>query len=143
MSKEKTTEYPKEGPSQSGTGLKGYSVMARHNYHDPLKIAGQIFDNRWRTVNFVESNVGVPSGPLMYQAQYQACQVVGYSAAQALRWWLHAIADSGLLMGGLCLETKIINHEIKYSYECVAVSESDVVGEDHASHMHPTREESS
>jgi len=122
------THYPKKGPSQSGTGLDGYSVMARYNYHAPTEIAGQMFDNRWRTVNFAETRVGVPTGPSWNRAQYHACHVIGYSAAQALRWWLHAIADSAPEMIGLCLETKIISHEIKYSYECVAVSESEVVG---------------
>jgi len=120
--------YRKERGSGSGSET-GYTVEAMHNYVNPISVAGQIFDNRWRQVEFKESAIGVPSCPRHHR--YVAENgMLGYSAAQALRWWLHAQAESEHGMA-ICLETRIVSHRISYSYKVESVSAHDHVhGED-------------
>ncbi len=134
--KDDEKEYPKSSGNSSST-MPAYSVEGRYNYSAPQEIAGQIFDNRWRRVIFNEGDAGVPIGSEFHINELRQYSVMGYSAAQALRWWLHAVADAGCSMStGLCLETKIVKHIIKTSSECEAVSEHDIIsGEDRTSMM--------
>lgn len=129
-------EYPKSSGNSSST-MPAYSVEARYNYSAPKEIAGQIFDNRWRRVIFNEGDAGVPIGSEYHINELRQYSVMGYSAAQALRWWLHAVADAGVSMSGICLETKIVKHIIKTSSECEAVSEHDIVSGDDRTNMMP------
>lgn len=98
-------------PSGSGS-IDVYTVEARYAYHDPKVLCGQLFDNRWREVQFQQSPIGVPSKtwPLDYPGYYS------FDAAQALRWWF--IAQAGASgEGNWCLETRLVRHRAKYSYE--------------------------
>ena len=106
--------YEREKGSGSGTEI-GYTVEARNNFHAPMQIGGQIFDNRWRQVKFEQSAIGVPICP-RYQRHIAEHGMLGYAAAQALRWWLHANAEAGQGMA-LCLETRIISHKIIYTHK--------------------------
>ena len=120
--------YKREKGSGSGTEI-GYTVEARYNYHSPTQIGGQIFDNRWRQVKFEQSSVGVPTCP-RYQRHVAEQGMLGYAAAQALRWWLHAnaVAEQGM---ALCLETRIISHKITYNHKIEAQAAYEHVhGED-------------
>ena len=114
-----TEDYPKKGNSGTTSGVL-YSVEARYNYHEPCEIAGQLFDNRWKRVRFDKSIIGIPSRKPMNVTT----DLVVYSAAEAQRWWLHAIADYEYRV---CLETKIVAHNITSSYEITAVSEHGII----------------
>lgn len=93
-----------------------YTVEARYNFTSPAKIGKQIFDDRWRRVDFEPSQIGVPAAPLLSHRTLEH-GMLGYQAAQALRWWLHAAAEAESVMGGLCLESRLMKHTIKTTYE--------------------------
>ena len=112
--------YDKQRGSGSGHET-AYTVEARCNGKKARVIAGQIFDNRWQKVEFEKSPIGVPAAS-PFQEHTLRHRLLGYSAAQALRWWIHAQADSEL--GGIAwgLETRLVKHKISYSYSIEAVS---------------------
>lgn len=96
---------------------KAYSVEARIAFHEPGMIGKQIFDNRWRTVKFDKSaEIGVPNAPVFSRAKDHG--LFGHSAAQALRWWLHAEADAN--HQGYCLQTRIVEHRISTNHKVEA-----------------------
>jgi hypothetical protein len=125
-------EYERGKITASGED-SAYTVEARYAYTSPVEIAGQLFDNRWRQVVLYEGAIGVPCE--MLAKHRERFGMLGYAQAQALRWWLHAEADS--FMNGLCLETRLIKHEIKYSSEAVAVSQHCVIGGEDRSNCVP------
>ena len=120
-------DYKTKRGNGSGTTY-GYTVEARYNYPNPIKVGEYILDNRWREIDFHESQNGVPKYG-KYDTQLQRHGLLGYEAAQALRWWLHAHAEAehGMI---LCLESRIVTIKITYSHELEAVSFSDFEGEE-------------
>ena len=130
------TEYPKSAGSHSSK-MTGWTVEARYNYSEPTEIGGQLFDNRWRRVRFNESVIGVPIAAEYNARIYAEHNVLGYPAAQALRWWFHAVATAEKTGGGLCIETKLVKHVIETSSKCEAVSEHDIIGGDDRSNIMP------
>lgn len=72
-----------------GGTMEGCTVEARVLGREPASIAGQLFDDRWRPVRFALGEVGVPSVP-SFCKKLGEHNLLGKSAAQALRWWLHA-----------------------------------------------------
>lgn len=126
-------DYKRAVGSRSGTETC-YTVEARYDFHSPLQIGKYIFDSRWRRVEFDRAAIGVPvCAP--YQRQTLEHGMLGYAAAQALRWWLHAQAD--VLSGCWCLQTRLIQHKITYSHEIEAVSSHEHVGGEDRSHIKP------
>ncbi|SRR6266404_238374 len=123
------TEFPKSGSSGSGSET-GYSVEARYNYPQPKIIAGVIYHKDWRHVHPQQGVLGVP---VAHPQQRHIIEhgLMSYPAAQAIRWWLHAIAASEEFLGGLCLETRLIEHRISYSYKETLTSSIDVVCGNH------------
>lgn len=135
---ETKTEAPKEFPRKASSGsggVTGYSVEARLNYHEPRTISGQIFDNRWSTVHFQQTvpPFGVPSGRRYNSCWYDQTGLFSYQAAQALRWWF--LANAEVEFSCLCLETRLIEHEIKYSYSSTGVKAGAVIGGDDRSNI--------
>lgn len=120
-------EFPKSGSSGSGT-TTGYTVEARHNYHDPVTIGSQTFDLRWREVRYQRGVPGVPtrSGSPHDEGTYRT---YSFPAAQALRWWLHAESEAGTGFG-VCLETRLIEHKIEYKYSVTAIAAHEHAGGD-------------
>lgn len=120
-------QFPKVGSSASGT-QKAYSIEARYAYLTPKKFGELLLDTRWRRVNYtdVPDGCGVPKGTRFLFAAEQ-CGLLGYAAAQALRWWFHANADH-YLGASACLETRIVVHEVKYSYSESAIDAGSVIG---------------
>jgi hypothetical protein len=51
-----------------------------------------------------------------------------------LRWWVHAQAE---IEHEFCIETRLVKHEIKHSYEITAVSQHALVGGDDRSSLMP------
>ena len=130
------TGYPSPKGSEGGTKT-GYTVEARQGGKEPKQIAGQIFDNRWRKVIFEKGEIGVPPANPLFAKHLLHYDLLGYSAAQALRWWLHAVADGATYgMAGIMLETKLVKHKIEYESKCNAISEHKIIsGEDRSNLM--------
>ena len=115
-------DYKRVRSSATGTEV-AYSVEARHSeIQEPIQLNDQIFDGLWREVKFKASPIGVPSD--RYYARSLEHGLLGYEAAQALRWWLHAESRNAI-GGGYCLETRIIAHKITYSHKVEAVGVAD------------------
>lgn len=126
-------DYKPNKGSGSGTET-AYTVEARYNYPDPSMIGVQIFDNKWRTVNFDKSQIGIPqcSDYAKYTKEHG---MYGYQAAQALRWWF--VAAASMIHKDICLETRIVKHVIEHSYSITAVSAHDLIGNEDRSGMIP------
>ncbi len=109
------SEFPKRGQSCQGTDM-GYTVEARMNCPTPNIIAGRVFDNRWRTVYFDKSPVGFPGVPIGGRLTEFAIPfgLMSYNAAQALRYWFIAFAETQD-HAGICLETRLVTHAIKFN----------------------------
>lgn len=123
-------DYPYDGNSCSGTD-EGWTVEARYVYPSPLVFGEQIFDSRWKSVDFYKSPIGVPSGNENYMNRFAALMgLLPYKSAQALRWWFLAELGRDGISGGLCLETRLVRHEVKYSVSSKAVSAHDNLGGD-------------
>lgn len=122
-------------PGQSASGKNhGYSVEARLNTYKPDEVLGNILDNRWRRLNFPESHIGVP---LHRKGELGLGELglVSYAAAQALRWWFHAEAENS--RKGICLETRIILHEVTFSYAETPKSVHEAIGGNDRSNIMP------
>ncbi len=129
-------DYPKSRGS-SNTSCEGYTVEARFVGDKPVELSGQLFDNRWRQVDFVESKIGVPAAPQYLLHDFRLKGLLGYSSAQALRWWMHAAADNNSPFGGLCLETKLVKHQLLTTSKCEAISEHCLIGGEDRSNCIP------
>ena len=133
MSEEKQEE---RSSSRNGT-IYAYRVEARYNFDTPQIIAGQLLDNRWRLISFAEApaGLGVPRGRSLEAAELHGTDCYGYTAAQALRWWFHAEADKDF--NGMCLESRLVKYEIKYSTTWKPVSRHGEIGGDDRSNCMP------
>lgn len=131
---EETPEYPKSGQSHSGT-VFAYSVDARNNYPEPKQFGDVILHKEWKRMYFPEGKCGVPIGNKFDCAQI-ALGLLSYQAAQALRWWLHAEAEVEML-GGMCLETRIVKHEVTFSMSEKKISHHEVIGGEDRSNCIP------
>jgi hypothetical protein len=117
--------FPKKGTSGSG-GLIAYSVEARYAFPSPKVIAGMTLDARWQKVQFTEAAMGVPIGRSYNDPWLRNTGLLGYQAAQALRWWFLAHAEAELSC--LCVETRLIEHKIEYSYSETAQKAAAHIG---------------
>ncbi|MDN7413448.1 hypothetical protein QZM42_33525 [Burkholderia vietnamiensis] len=127
------TEFPKKGTSGHGTTI-GYTVEARHTARDHVVIAGVVYTDKWKRLNPDRASIGVPAHG-MFEPWLAQCGLMNYPAAQAIRWWFHAIAEADF--HNLCLETRIVKHQVKYSYEETSVSEHAFIGSDDRSNSMP------
>lgn len=126
------SEFPKKGEHGQGTET-AYTVEARSMFNEPQVFGGQIFDQRWKRIQFAKSPAfGVPVGNAMMADKLG---LYSYEAAQALRWWFHADARQNFT--GICLESRIVAHKVAYSYSVEAVSAHVVVGGEDRSNMMP------
>jgi hypothetical protein len=103
------------------------SVEARYVYPTPITIGNQVFDNRWRTVDFQQSPIGVP-GSVWLNRYTATLGFLPYESAQALRWWVLAELRKGFQ--GICLETRLVRHEVQYNLKSKAISAHDNLGGD-------------
>jgi hypothetical protein len=104
-------EWPRK-PTSSSSTLTLYSVEARFAYPTPTTVAGQTFDNRWARVQFQSAATGVPLRD--WDLAARATGLLGYPAAQALRWWF--IAQAAAECKELCLETRLVKHRVSLSW---------------------------
>lgn len=125
----------------SGSGTQsGYSVEARSR-KGAAKIGGMLLSEQWQKIDFPKGkpgDKGVPApGGYDSSGQLERHGLYSYASAQALRWWLHAVADDcdadrsgwGLLKRATCygIETRLVKHEVKYQYTITATSAHEVV----------------
>lgn len=129
-------DFPRKRTSGNG-GVIAYSVEARYAYPDAKVFAGNLLDARWRTVQFEKAMppVGVPVGRSYNSPWLQQTGLFEYQAAQALRWWFLAIAEAEFSCG--CIETRLIEHKIEYSYASTANKPVALVGGDDRSNIMP------
>ena len=111
------TSIPDAKACPSGSGTERlFSVEARYNYHEPKVIAGQMFDNRWKRIPYSDAPHGIPKPRYISQGR-SASNLLTRQEAEAIRWWFICIAEASENVGGsLCLETRIVEHEVEYSY---------------------------
>ncbi len=122
-------QFPRDGSSGRGT-YRAYSVEVRHNYPEPKTIHGKTYDREWRTVPIYDAPPGVGIPKPKYRHEHQdRLGLLGWSEANALRWIMHCASDE-FGMGSLCLETRIVAHEIKYEYSEKVVAAYDPMGGD-------------
>lgn len=118
-----TGEFPREDSSSNGT-LIAYTVEARACCNSPKQFGDQIFDEKWRrVVQFKNGEHSVPDRNAKWHPEItNHGEYMTYATAQAMRWWFHAVVD------GLCLETRLVKHTIKYSITRTAEEAMDVAG---------------
>ena len=121
-------------PTGNGT-FDAYSVEARYDYPEPIKVGEQTFTKEWKRVHFNEAAVGVPIGPRSNIHVLSLVGLTGYPAAQALRWWFHASIERGF--GGLCMDTRIVKHKVSYSYQAERETEHHLIGGEDRSSILP------
>jgi len=110
--------FPAKGPSSGSGSNTLYSVQARMAYFKPQQVCGHLLDLRWTTLHFPNAPIGVPQHR---RFQYGAIMtgLMSYQAAQALRWWFLAEIDKE--SGGLCIETRLVEHRVRYEYSSEAI----------------------
>lgn len=133
--------YPTDRGTGSGTQT-GYSVEAR-SPKGPAQVGEMLLSEQWQKIAFPRGERGVPA-PGGFDASGQLCThgLYSYASAQALRWWLHAAAESDSedvtdgfsrlrsrlrWAAGCGIETRLVKHEVKYQYSITAVSAEAVV----------------
>ena len=133
-------EFPRSGGSASGTET-AYTVEARHAYYQPEVIAGHLLDLRWSRIECAPAHGGVPIKEGLFPF-HSTLGLLSYQAAQALRWWFIAAAAKDYKH--LCIETRLVEHKITYSYSEVAERACAGVGtKDDRSHCFPPKSQAS
>lgn len=122
--------FPRKGGSGSGTAI-GYSVEARMNYHAPLVIGDFAFDTRWRRVHtsIVQSAHGAAPEPHYKASALKDLSLLTWEQANAIRWQLMCIIAQRA-GSNLCVETRIVEHKVTYSYAEEIIAAYDPFGGD-------------
>ncbi len=111
-------EKLRDGPSGSGTTF-AYTVEARLMFHTPEQFGDIILDKKWRQIHFKEGSTGIPLGNRYELPELLHACAYSYETAQALRWGFLAEANARSQTGALCLETRLVQYRIEYSYKAV------------------------
>ncbi len=114
-------EMPAAGNHGSGSGSDvGYKVEVRTSYCQPKKIGDFTIDNVWREIPIREgatpwgNNVPVS---LLHRRMLLEYGLVSYAAAEAHRWALIATIDASDFSGSLCVQTRLVQVELRYRHE--------------------------
>lgn len=89
-----------------------YSVEARLSGEAPANICGLLLAEKWRRV---------PSRSLDSDSH----GYLGHSAAQALRWKLHADAEAQPGFAYIELQTRLVKHRLTTTYKIEALQEQE------------------
>lgn len=127
-------DYKTEKESGSGTTV-GYSVEARCSCREPKKVGDIILHDKWQRIHFNKGFPGVPQ-PKVHLYELERAGLLGYQTAQALRWWFHAELEREIL-GGLCIESRLVKHQVEYSYKSTAISQHEIIGGNDRSNSMP------
>jgi hypothetical protein len=111
--------------SSGETRMTGYRPEVRTSYHTPSLVAGQIVDSEWRPISYKtgEGILGIPHGYFDKQLSEQG--LLGYAAAEAIRWWFMAAAEAERPLGALYLETRLQSYSVVLTHK---VTPKEVVG---------------
>lgn len=122
--------------NEAGSGtVVGWTVEARYVCDGAKIINGQVFDHKWRRVNFEKSSVGVPRGAIYQEPWLTLTNQYGYEAAQSLRWWFYTARERSGMIGTLCLETRLARHKISYSYNVEREGADHVANEENCRYV--------
>lgn len=125
-------------PKSVGRGnitSQGWSVEARA-VGKPMQVGEYLLGERWQKIDFPRSvNIGVPIGSRHEQARLAERGLLAYASAEALRWWLTAIAH--IEHPFVSLETRLVKHEIKESHEVRSLSAHAWISGDNRSSIMP------
>lgn len=115
MARNRLPIKPEEAAGNSSGTTRGYRVEARYSYRDAIVINGEIYTQEWREVPVypVPAGEGITYWP---DAVLQHEYLVPYEAAEALRWQFISAARAGKY-GAMCLETRIVEYEVKYTFQ--------------------------
>jgi len=118
-------EFPDKGESGSGSTV-GYSVEARYAYYKPLPITEDFtLDLRWRRIPInTRGPIGVPDRNAWHGDAIRY-GLHSWEAAQALRWWFLADLETQRNLSTMCVETRIVEHKITYSFSVEATGATD------------------
>ena len=106
--------------SKGSSTSTGYTVEARFFMRDAEIIMQQIYDDKWRQVEFDQSAIGVPMSRFHHHELLEH-GLFSFSAAQALRWWFHAQAEIECMGGAPGLQTRLVQHRVTYTNEVKAI----------------------
>jgi hypothetical protein len=127
-------DFPKNVGKSSGSTV-GYTVEARYNSFEPKQIGGVLLDNRWRRLDFAPGSPGVPVAKI-HESELTRNRLMNYPGAQALRWWFIANCEAeGFWGGSLCVDTRLVKHQVVYSYETTAEIAQAYIGSEDRSSM--------
>ena len=112
-------------PTGSGTAF-GYSFEARYNYHTPTTIGGIALNNRWQVIGHTDAKIGIPRHRFR-RFELEATHLLERNEAEGLRWWFICLADATETCGSLCLETRVVEHKIKYEYSAKPIAYIDAM----------------
>lgn len=120
MNNTKTSDdKTQEGPSGSGT-IHGYTFEIRTTF-EPFEIGDVMVTGEWKTVHHVSvRDCGVPARSYAFEPGMDYFGLVSLVVAQALRWQFMAVIDAQRITS-LCIETRIVKHQIKYKLSCEQV----------------------
>ncbi|MDO8473560.1 MAG: hypothetical protein Q7T05_07065 [Dehalococcoidia bacterium] len=123
----------------------GYMVEGRCTAAVPYQVGTQLFDTRWQEVRTTDGDgrVGVP--PAFFEGPWlRQCNLHGYAAAQALRWWWHSIAAAECgkfsTWGSNSLESRLVAYEVTYSIRSARGREIEVAGRTDYADQTPVKE---
>lgn len=107
-----TDSKPDDGPSASGSG-PCYSVEAMSSVFPKAATNGQIFDGKWRSINFTTGPVGIQDES--FHAKYCGMPpgYYGYDAAMALAWWFKSAHPHEF-------QVRVREHKFEYSHKVIA-----------------------
>ena len=101
--------------SNGSTTCYGYVPEVRTSYHIPTTVGGQIVDNIWRRIAHVDGQgFGVPNG--YFDKRLAERNLLGHAQAETIRWWFIAQAEAERLLGGSCLQTRLVEVRLHESY---------------------------
>jgi hypothetical protein len=117
----------------NGSGThRAYAIEIRTTYHDPQPWEGMIIDKEWRRVpirlircdrpdhpsSLAQVN-GIPVKNFNHEADN--LNLMDFHAAYAAACTIHAqINNSSIFSSALCIETRLVEVEIKYSWSAEA-----------------------
>lgn len=110
--------------SQGSLTSTGYTVEARFFMRDAEMIRQQLYDGQWRKVEFNLSANSIPMSPVHHHELLEH-GLLSYSAAQALRWWFHAIAEIECVGGAPGLQTRLVQHRLTLEHDVTAIGVID------------------
>jgi hypothetical protein len=113
-------EMPAAGKHASGSGRQvGYKVEVRTSFSQPKKIGDFTIDNVWR--EFPISEGATPWGnniPVsVLDRRMLDYGLVSYPVAEAHRWALIAVLEASIMLGSLCVQTRLVQVEFRYTHE--------------------------